>query len=211
MKPEPAATAADVLERLGQLGLILVQDKVFPSLISMVAGCAISGSWWAHPLAHEMYGLLNSVCDDADVLCVKLVAGKDTLVHRAVWPALVAAACERSAWQFEGLDADALELLDAVDAAGELQSKGPLALALRRRLLVHGENIHTDAGHHEVRLIRWDRFWEAEGGFDCPEPEAGRLALETLVASLDGPRRRIRLPWVARRGTGSSAATGATR
>ena len=60
-----------------------------PNLAALVAGEPIRGSWWAHPRSREIYDTLNVVADSPDVLRMRLVGGKVTLVHRRLWPALV--------------------------------------------------------------------------------------------------------------------------
>ena len=50
---------------------------------------AISGSWWAHPSSHTIYAVINELAESPDVVRLRLVNGKITLVHRRVWPALV--------------------------------------------------------------------------------------------------------------------------
>jgi hypothetical protein len=60
-----------------------------PNLAEYVAGEPIRGSWWSHPASHAIYRVLNHVRDSADVVALRLLNGKITLVHRRLWPALV--------------------------------------------------------------------------------------------------------------------------
>jgi hypothetical protein len=60
-----------------------------PSLAERVAGGPIRGSWWGHPSGHEIYRVLNEVRACPDVVAVRLINGKVTLIHRRLWPALV--------------------------------------------------------------------------------------------------------------------------
>ena len=55
----------------------------------MIAGEPISGSWWSHPRSHAIFAEINELADSPDVVRLRLVNGKVTLVHRRVWPALV--------------------------------------------------------------------------------------------------------------------------
>ena len=66
-----------------------------PSLAEAIAGEPIRGSWWSHPRSHVIFRVLGAVRDSEDVLACRLVGGKVTLVHRRLWPALVAAAAAR--------------------------------------------------------------------------------------------------------------------
>ena len=60
-----------------------------PNVAELVAGEPISGSWWGHPQGHAIFAALQSLDDSPDVVRLRLVNGKVTLVHRRMWPALV--------------------------------------------------------------------------------------------------------------------------
>ena len=63
-----------------------------PSVAAAIAGEPIRGSWWAHPLSHEIFELTRGIRDRDDILVCRLVDGKVTFVHRRLWPALVRSA-----------------------------------------------------------------------------------------------------------------------
>src|ERR1700687_4882396 len=92
----------DCWARLKNDGLLLKSDARFPSVAGLVAGAAIRGSWWAHPAAHAIFQELQRLAAHPDVLIVKLVAGKDTLVHRRLWSKLLAVAQSGEPWQLQG-------------------------------------------------------------------------------------------------------------
>jgi len=60
-----------------------------PNLAEVVAGEPIRGSWWGHPAGHAIFDAINEVADSGEVVRLRLVNGKITLVHWRVWPALV--------------------------------------------------------------------------------------------------------------------------
>lgn len=60
-----------------------------PSLIQAIVGSAIKGNWWSHPRGKEIFNITRAVRGSDQVLVCRLVAGKVTLVHRRLWPALV--------------------------------------------------------------------------------------------------------------------------
>ena len=60
-----------------------------PNVAELIAGEPIKGSWWGHPKGHQIYAELEALDDSPDVVRMRLVNGKVTLVHRRVWPALV--------------------------------------------------------------------------------------------------------------------------
>jgi hypothetical protein len=60
-----------------------------PNIPELVVGTRIRGSWWAHPEHDEIFRVLNEAMIPGQVVRMKLVGGKITLVHRRLWPALV--------------------------------------------------------------------------------------------------------------------------
>lgn len=89
---EPARVT-EALEFVRRHGIVLASAKGnAPRLIEAILGEPISGNWWAHPRGRFIFNVLSAVCDSEDVLVCRLLAGKVTLVHRRLWPALVRAA-----------------------------------------------------------------------------------------------------------------------
>ena len=89
----PKRTPRAALAFVRAHGVVLLSARgAAPSLAEWVAGEPIRGSWWAHPRGHEIYALAGSLTESPDVLVCRLLAGKQTLVHRRLWPALVRAA-----------------------------------------------------------------------------------------------------------------------
>ena len=60
-----------------------------PNVAEMIAGEPIRGNWWNHPASHSIFDALNLLAASPDVVRMRLVNGKLTLVHRRLWPALV--------------------------------------------------------------------------------------------------------------------------
>jgi hypothetical protein len=60
-----------------------------PTLADAIAGEAVRGSWWGHPKAHQIFRVLCAVSDSDQVVRCRLVAGKVTVIHRRLWPAIV--------------------------------------------------------------------------------------------------------------------------
>jgi hypothetical protein len=79
----------DPLVALVEHGMLLESARgPLPSVAEMVAGERIRGSWWSHRASHAIFDALNSLADSPDVVRMRLVNGKVTLVHRRLWPAL---------------------------------------------------------------------------------------------------------------------------
>lgn len=191
--PARAAIEAD--------GLLMLQDPALPSLVRMVAGEPVKGSWWAHPSGGEIFAIASALDDDPDVATMKLVAGKVTFVHRRLWPAVVAIGRSNARWQIEGLGRPARALLERLEQTGELAATGEDAKLVVARLLAHGAQRHTDAGHHANVLQSWTRFAQLHAiGDELPTPTAAREQIERVVKAwaLD-EAKRAKLPWAAKR------------
>ncbi len=190
---------ASELARLKEYGLLLQTDANLPSVCSLVVGAAVRGSWWAHPRSHEIFRVNCGLAEHPDVLVCKLISGKITYVHRALWPAVVAIGRARQPWQLERLSADACKLLAEVDGqAVETDRRvSKAASELETNLLVYSEQFHAEAGAHARRLESWDR-WSSRTGFvgERVAVARARLELEDIVASLNREfNGRGRLPW----------------
>jgi len=159
---------ARVKRDLQRFGLMPVTDPEAPSLVSIVAGGPISGSWWGHPAGQLIYQVSEALDSEPDVLVIKLWRGKLTLIHRRLWPALVRIGRARATWQNEGLGKVALRLLARIERENTLRSDHlptdfPLGYqgfrsALRdldQRLLVLTRSVHTSTGAHALEAESW--------------------------------------------------------
>ncbi len=186
-----------ITERAEAEGLLLVHDQSLPSVTSLVCGEPIPGSWWSHPLANVIYTALEEL-DDRFATC-KLVSKKLTLVAPRLWPDLTTVGGSKEDWQLDELSTDELALLDRVEASSvpvvidqpSLRSAGR---RLEDRLLVSGEEIHSDTGRHLKALVSW-RVWGQEHGVDrrSRNSETARARFEDIVSHWD-PGRSL-LPW----------------
>ena len=177
-------------------GLLLKQDARLPDVVGFLAGGPIRGSWWAHPGAHALFDALQEFAAGPDCLEVKLVAGKDTFVHRRLWPAVLGAALENAAWQTEGLSAAAVLLLESLEKGERVKAAGPPAREILTRLLAHGRQIHTEAGTHVLELEPWEAWRRRKKAKPLGADDA-RAHLEAALLSLGG--RAELLPWKARK------------
>jgi hypothetical protein len=181
-------SAERVHEALARQGLLLLSDARFPSIVTLVAGAPVRGSWWAHPAGRAIFRVSEDLADHPDVLVNRLVSGKITYVHRRLWPALLALARARQAWQTHRLSPMARSLLTRVTRAGSVRLDtiaGPpkrLAKAAREledRLLVHAESTHTERGAHALVLQSW-KAW-ARGRKAASGARAARSSSEDVL------------------------------
>ena len=176
-------------------GLLLVSDAKLPSLASMIAGGPVHGSWWAHPASHMIFRALTELSGHPDVLVVKLIDGKNTLVHRRLWPEVVAIATSGERWQSAGLSQPARRLYERVKREGIVEATGALTLELEARLLVRSEQFHGESGAHGKRLEDWNRWAKgAAVDFSRTKVEEAKLTLQTLCpeARFPWPKDKVR-------------------
>jgi len=183
------------LTDLESLGVLLVSDARLPSLASLVTGSPIHGSWWAHPGSKQIYEALKDLSANPDVLVVKLVEGKDTLVHRRVWPELVAIAVSGEPWQFDKLSAPARRLYERVARDGMVEATGALTLELESRLLARAGQFHSESGAHRKHLEDWKRWAAAnQVNFSIVDAFDAKLTLQALC-----PEAQLPWPKIVRR------------
>jgi hypothetical protein len=83
----------DVMAALVEHGMLLESARgPLPNVAELIAGEPIKGSWWGHPQGHAIFNELQLLDGSPDVVRLRLVRGKVTLVHRRLWPALARAA-----------------------------------------------------------------------------------------------------------------------
>ena len=186
-----------VLAALADNGLLLKQDKALPNVVGILTGESLSTSWWSHPKAHLIFSVLSELAEHPEVLVTKILYRKDTLVHRSLWPAVLAVGKAREPWQLQGLSDDAKSLLERLDKeSGAVHAVGAPVKELEARLLVTTQEIHTDSGRHVMAVESW-RSWSQR--MECTAirsvPRA-RTTLEEAAVKLGAPLKA--LPWTAK-------------
>jgi hypothetical protein len=183
-----------VLAALARNQLLLKQDKVVPNVVGILTGESLSTSWWSHPKARLIFAVLSQLADHPDVLFAKLLYRKDTLIHRPLWPALLAVGLAREPWQARGLSDDAKRLLERVDRGEDpVRAAGEAVRELEVRLLATTREVHTESGRHAMAIESW-QTWTARVGCGpaLSVPDA-RNALEGAAARIGAPPKA--LPW----------------
>jgi hypothetical protein len=107
-----------------------------------------------------------------------------------LWPELLAIAQSREPWQLRGLPAAARLLYAKVRKSGAHDTTGAAAKLLESRLLVHGEQFHSETGTHNQRLESWIAWAKRAGIADAELPSASE-AKRTFEAILPGAK----WPW----------------
>ena len=188
-----------VLASLAKNQLLLTQDKVIPNVVSILTGESLRTSWWSHPKGRLVFAVLSQLSDHPDVLFAKLLYGKDTLIHRSLWPAVLAVGRAREPWQVRGLSDGAKRLLGRVDRGeGPVRATGAPVREVEVRLLATSQEIHTEAGRHEMALESWQAWSARVRCRPAASVSLARKALEDAATKLGAPLKA--LPWPARTG-----------
>jgi hypothetical protein len=186
-----------VLASLDGNGLLLKQDKELPSVVGLLTGESLRTSWWSHPKGRLIFVVLSELADHPDVLFTKLLRKKDTLVHRRLWPAVLAVGRSRAGWQRDGLSREAARLLERVDGGEPVRASGAPVKELEARLLVTTRQVHTVSGRHEIALESWKEWSRRTRCRPLASVPRAKKALEEAAVKLGAPREA--LPWYRRK------------
>src|SRR5215831_10116564 len=172
----------------------MLSDTFLPSIVKLIGGPDVKGSWWGHERGHQIFSGQRRLEASPNALSTRLVSGKVTYLHRRFWSSLLSVATAKEEWQTFGLDPSATKILRSVEAQGRLridtypnsntkQVKGG-AKELERRLLVYTEELHTESGKHTKVLMTWGSVPKLE---KTSPGETGRSKeiLEDLVDGLN--------------------------
>jgi len=186
-----------VLKALAENQLLLKQDKSVPNVVSILTGESLRTSWWSHPKAHFIFAVLSKLADHPDVLFAKLVCGKDTMIHRSLWPAVLAVGRAREPWQAQGLSDGAKRVLERLDREeGSVRAVGAPVRELEKRLLATSREIHTEGGRHEMALESWQAWAARVRCRPAASVPQARKTLEEAAIGLGAPLDA--LPWQGR-------------
>jgi hypothetical protein len=189
-------TADSVLAALAEKGLLPMQDKTLPSVVGIITDESLRTSWWSHPKAHLIFAVLSDLAEHRDVLFTKLLHRKDTLVHRSLWPAILAVGIAREPWQVQGLSHEAKRLLDRLDRGDRsVRAAGPPVKELQLRLVARAQEIHTESGRHEMAIESWNTWSERVGCRPIGSVSRARKFLEAAAVALGAPLQA--LPWLS--------------
>jgi hypothetical protein len=130
-------TVDDAVEALREAKLMtMTRQGELPALVELVAGGPVRGSWWGHPAGKEIFRIANALEDlPSEVLVTKLVGGKTTFVHAALWPALYRVVSD-----------------SAVQA--RMKNDAPMKQ--------HAAQMHTASGKHQTVRKAWEDWASAK-------------------------------------------------
>lgn len=170
MGKHKVTTIAHAIAVLEQQGLLMQSDAKLPSVVALVVGEPVRGSWWGHPMGDAIHILNTQLREHPDVIATHLVCRKITYVHRRLWPELFGVATSKEKWQLDGLSKDCRTVFRKVEKHGFIRSDDEALLPtlssgerravireLEQRLLVHCIEVHTQRGTHAKAMQSWAR------------------------------------------------------
>ena len=183
-----------VLKTLRDTGLLLVQDKHAANVVALLTGETLKSSWWSHPKGQVIFETLSELAAHPDVLFAKLLAAKVTLVHRGLWPALLAVGSAGEPWQVQGLSAPGRRLLNSVNGSpSPVVVAGPAVKELEKHLLVCTRETHTESGRHALLAESWTAWARRARVKPLRSIEEAKRHIEAAAESIGA--RRADIPW----------------
>lgn len=167
----------EILSEVRTRGLLLQADSELPSVVTLIVGKPVKGSWWGHKLGNHIFNTCSAIEDSPEVLTLKLLKRKVTFVHKKLWRSLLVVASSRGSWQMQALGAAELKLLEKIEKEGSVRLDlvkenrkdiSALAAKLEARLLILTKQIHTETGAHAKVLLSWES-WRREHSIECSD------------------------------------------
>lgn len=191
------------LHHLEKEGFLLLVDNRQPSLVTLLTGEKIKGSWFGHPLGNIIYNTANNIGRRRSLLAMKLIDGKYTYIHPKLRDAAYSLALYLDDWQEKKLTPKARKLFREVEKRGCIPvtaaNKKEAAL-LEKLLLAIGEQEHTKSGKHVKVLLSWKRLAKKLGHKikTIPVEEAMRAWEDRVWEFNKTNGSAFRLPWQRR-------------
>ncbi|MCH8146810.1 MAG: hypothetical protein IH987_02315 [Planctomycetes bacterium] len=210
MSKHKAPTITQAMAVLERHGLLMQSDAKLPSVVALVVGKPVRGSWWGHPQGDAIHILNTQLREHPDVIATHLVGRKITYVHRRLWPELFGVATSKEKWQLDGLSRDCRTLFRRVEKHGFIRSDDEALLptvssrerrtvirTLEERLLVHCVEVHTERGTHAKAMQTWARCRRQKKFRRKPlaAPDARERLSAVIKLWSGGSNTNALLPW----------------
>lgn len=207
-QPKMSQALDKTYKELERRGLLLLADNTLPSVVSVIAGRPITGSWWSAPAGKLIYNTANELEEHQNVVVVKLLSGKLTFIHGKLWPALIVIGIAKENWQIHDLAAVSKAILRKLEKDGELftdmlvavggysyKEVSTAAKQLEKRLLVLSQGFRVEGRHH--RHLRSWKHWAKQFGLSSKKNVVNaKREFEQIVQDLNEEfGTKATLPW----------------
>lgn len=165
----PITVKDEIYQALERQGVLLLSDPKLPSLVSLVAGEPVTGSWWGHPKGPMIYAMAEELEHEESVMTTKLVSGKTTFVHKRLWSYIVCVGSAKAVWQVRHLSGAAVGFFDLLSKSGSLSINSLGALPdgskpgkacdeLEKKLLIFAAQPDSEEGSHAKHVETWEHW-----------------------------------------------------
>ena len=203
----------EIKKKIEDYGLLLEADPDFPSIVGLVTGEKIKGSWWGHRKGHKIFSISRKIRDEADILVIKLISGKVTYVHKRLWTDLISIFIAKQNWQIGKMSKNGKRILELVEKAGVIRAdnmetqttnkfnKIDLNKAINeieKGLLIFCNEVHTEKRYHVKLLKTWNHFLKEKSITISGQKDivAAKENIDKIVAELNTKfDSTARLPW----------------
>jgi hypothetical protein len=201
----PVQMGKKIFKLLEKYELLLVQDKIFPNIVTEITGEKITGSWWGHPLANPIYNGLQWLEHNRPILTIKLIDGKVTYIHENLFTDIYSIVYKSRDWQMKKLKDEDQQILKYVSKNKKISSDDPGLVKLskdpkksfanlEKKLLIYSVEEHTDSGKHIKKYMPW-----VKSKITISKPNdylASKDNIEKIVAALNKKSgATVKLPW----------------
>lgn len=206
-----------IKRKIEEYGLLLEADPDFPSIVGMVTGEKVKGSWWGHRKGNEIFSISRQIRDDDDILLTKLISGKVTYVHKRLWNHLLTILIDKENWQVKNMSTNGENILKLIEEVGairadhlELETRNQLSRKdlnkaineIEKRLLIFSNEVHTEKGTHSKQLKSWNHFIKEKDLELTRNPSAlsSKQTIDSIVVELNNKfNSKAKLPWWTQR------------
>lgn len=202
---KPPVMGKKIFKLIKKYKILLLQDKIFPNLVSEITGENISGSWWGHSLANPIYNGLQWLEQNRSILVIKLIGGKVTYIDESLFPQIYSIVCEAREWQIKKMKEVDLQILNYISKKKRINSDDPQLAKiskdpkkslsnLEKRLLIYATEKHTSSGKHIKEYLVWKES-KITKSLEIEYSES-ISHIENIVSSLNQKSgASLKLPW----------------
>ena len=179
-------------------------DSKLPSVVTLVVGHPVKGSWWGHEKGNLIFNTCGMLDDEKDVLCLKLINGKRTYLHRKYWNPVLNLVYTHRSVTVDTLSVGAKKILALVSKNKSLRSDDPsikrnyakmkpFIREIEKELFCYSQSVHTESGFHATELLSWEAILQ-QRHFKMSKLEEDSL-VEMMAQFTRGIHERIKFPW----------------
>lgn len=185
-------------------GWLMEADSKLPSAVTVIVGKPVKGSWWGHAKGNLIYNTCNMLYYEKDLICLKLINGKRTYLHRQYWNLIYNLIQSNQKDLEKSISAKAKKIFKDVekkkllraDESGNAKAYAlmkPSLKELEKTVLCCSQSVHTESGFHATELISWSKVFK-DRDFSVKKLTDGEIQKQTEEFK-NGFAELIKFPW----------------